>query len=277
MIVGIPPSFQRSGFLSGGSLRPANKKHRLLLGCEGGPDSGKSEFALSAPGPGIAIVLDRGMDPVFDNMNPPKTRQPNWAFKVVQLPKETQATQGTFRAYWVNFRNDVKTACENPDCRSILIDGDSDSWELQRLAAHGKLAGVSGRGFAYTEVNAARRAFYARLWDSGKIIIATNKIKKLYKNVYNPDHTPKLDTSGNQVREWDGKSYERQGFDDQEYLWQVQIRNLYDEDKRQWGVRILKCKANKELEGGALWGSDCNFAALVQNCYPQIPLQEWGY
>ena len=67
-------------------------------------------------------------------------------------------------------------------------------------------------------MNAARRGFYTRLWDSGKIIIATNKLKKLYQTAYNPDHTPKIDGAGNTVREWDGKSYERQGFDDQEYL-----------------------------------------------------------
>src|SRR5438128_7624302 len=120
MMPSIPPSFQRSGFLPSGSFRLPGKKRRLLLGCEGGPDSGKSEFALSAPGPGMAIVLDRGMDPVFDNMTPPKTRQPNWAFKVIALPKETQATQDTFREYCINVRNDAKTAWANPDWRSIV-------------------------------------------------------------------------------------------------------------------------------------------------------------
>lgn len=269
----IPASILRDGFVPPEKLR-TGRFRRLLIGCEGKPDTGKTEFILSVPGPGVSICLDRGMDPVFDNPNPPTTRRDDWAFKVVQPPMQTAAAQDEFKQYWVNFREEVKKACANPDVRAIAIDGDSDSWELQRLDAFGKLAQVPSH--LYTEVNAARRAFYARLWDSGKIIIATNKLKKHYEAVIGPDGRPVLDNAGKPKREWDG-TWERQGFEDQEYLWQIQLSHKFNEAKREWGIEILKCKAVPELVGQELWGSDCNFLSLVQNVYPQVPPHEWGF
>lgn len=269
----LPVAFAAKGFQPAASLR-GTKFRRLLIGCEGGADTGKTEFALSAPGPGIGIVLDRGIDPVFDNPKPPPTRQPNWAFKVVTAPMETAGTKEQFMEYWTSVRTDLKMASELVECRTILLDGDSDSWELQRLAAFGKLSKIPS--IMYVEVNAARRAFYARLWDSGKIIIATNKIKKLYEDKFDAQGAPVIGGDGKAVREWKG-DYERQGFDDQEYLWQIQLRHLFDKEKGLWGIRILKCKADKDLVGMELWGDECNFQSLVQTVYPQVPLGEWGY
>ena len=271
----LPTSFARDGFQAPAVLRGV-KKRRLLVGCDGPPDSGKSEFALSAPGPGLAICLDRGLDPLFDNRQPPASRQSDWAFQVITAPLQTQTKQETFQEYWALFRDTVKRAAANPNARTLLLDGDSDSWELQRLAAFGTLSQIPS--IRYTEVNAARRAFYARLWDSGKIIIATNKIRKVYKNKMLPDGTVAKDpNSGKDIREWDGKTYERQGFDDQEYLWQIQLTHMYSETKQQWGIRIKKCKVDPSLVGMELWGNDCNFQSLVQVAYPNVPLSEWGY
>ena len=80
---------------------------------------------------------------------------------------------------------------------------------------------------------------------------------------------------------------ERQGFSDQDYLWQIQIRHLYEPARtntvtgklvpQRWGLQIMKCKANNALIGEKLWGSDCNFPSLVQTVYPHIPLSNWGY
>lgn len=274
MPVAISSSLASKGFVTAAKLRPEGKFRRLLVGLEGPPDSGKSEFALSAPGCGMCIVLDRGIDPIFDNPNPPKTRNPNFGFKIISGPLATAGTQQEFLDTWKAYRQSAYDAVSDPAVRVVVLDGDSDSWEFQRLGAWGKVVQVPPH--LYTEVNAARRAFYAKLWDSGKIIIATNKIKKHYTVVY--DETtgkPKLDNAGKQVREWDGKSWERQGFDDQEYLWQIQLRHTYEDGK--FKIDITKCKANMGLVGQSLTGDECNFETLVQVCYPQVPLKEWGF
>lgn len=269
----LPASFARDGFITPSALR--GKRRRLMVGTEGPADSGKTEFSLSAPGPGIVLCLDRGFDAVLDNQNPPASRREDFAFKVITVPMATQVTQPTFVEYWKAFYNEYKKALDNPDARTVVLDGDSDSWELQRLAEFGKLTKVPP--IAYDTVNAARRAMYARAWDSGKIVIATNKVRKTYLTKFRPDGKPEMNSSGNEVRAWDGKSYERQGFGDQDYLWAVQIRHLYDADKNKWGIRIIKAKADPSAVGLELWGEDCNFESLVQVIYPQVPLAEWGF
>lgn len=269
----MPASFLRDGFIEPKAIR---KQRRLMIGTDGPSNSGKTEFAISAPGPGIVLALDRGFDAMLDNQNPPEARRDDFAFSVIQAPLATQALQEDYKKYWLDFYERYKKALANTDAKTIVIDGDSDSWELQRLAAFGKLTQIPS--IMYTEVNAARRAMYARAFDSGKIIIATNKISRDYRKVMNPDGTPKL-KDGKEVREWDGKSYERQGFNDQDYLWSIQLRHIYRMTKSgpEWGIKIMKVKADPTLEGLELWGKSCNFAGLVETVYPHIPLPEWGF
>lgn len=265
----LPRSFVTDGFVT---TRP--KLKRLMIGTEGLSDTGKTEFAMSAPGPGIVLGLDRGYEGVLDNQHPPPTRHADFACVSVPVPLATSVAQPVFLEYWKAFYEQYKKALANADARTVVLDGDSDSWELQRLAEFGKLTQIPP--ILYTSVNAARRAMIARAYDSGKIVIATNKLKKAYKPKFKPDGTPALDTSGKEIREWDGINYDRQGFEDQDYLWQVQLRHLYNPIKQIWGFRILKCKVDKDVVGLELWGEDCNFSSLVQVCYPQVPLSEWG-
>ena len=267
----LPTSFQASGF---GPL-PRGKFKRCMIGSDGPTNSGKTEFILSCPGPGVIVCLDRGIEAAMDNPDPPPARRGNFGYKIIHAPLATQALQDTYRAYWAEFYKYLRAATDNPDCRTVGIDGDSDSWELQRLAEWGKLQGV-GKSLVYAGVNAARRAMYARCYDSGKIIVATNKISREYKPLLNPDGSFLLGSDGKPQREWDGVSYERQGFADQDYLWQVQIRHQYNPERKEWGLKLMKAKANPEVEGEELWGADCCFEVLMQLIYPQIDLKEWG-
>lgn len=275
----IPQALRAKGFGDPETVRMGGRKfRRLMIGTEGFSNTGKTEFMLSAPGPGAVISVDRGFDAIFDNPKPPTARREDFGFNVIQTPLASQSTDPRFYAeHWNKFYTAYKEALAIPEVRTIGIDCDSDTWELQRLAEWGTLQGIVS--LRYAGVNASRRVLYARAWDSGKIVIAANKLSKDYKPVYNTDGSPKLDSAGKQVREWDGKSYERQGFNDQDYLFSLQIRHLYREGKGgpEWGLVILKCKADPSVQGMELWGDDCNFAGLVQTCYPHIPLEEWGF
>lgn len=262
------------------------RNKRLMIGTDGLSDSGKTEFALSIPGPGIALCLDRAIDGVLQNPTPPAARNRDWVFDVVAVPLASSSTQAVYLEYWKKFYERFKLACANPDAKVVLLDGDSDSWELQRLAEFGKLTQILP--IHYSTVNSARRAMIARAWDSKKIIIATNKIKREYEDTFTEDGTAILDNSGKNVREWKGKM-ERQGFRDQDYLWQIQLHHMFRPESsvmikgkavtlpKQWGIRINKCKANMDLIGQELWGDDCNFQGLVSLVFPQIPLEEWGF
>lgn len=271
---GLPASFARDGFVMPDVARKKGKFKRLLIGTEGRADSGKTEFALSAPGPGLVICLDRQFDAIFDNPRPPPTRRSDFGFKVIEIPAATQVDQPEYLKQWVNFKLEFYKALDNADARTVVLDGDSDSWELQRLAAHGKLTGIFP-ATRYTDVYAARRAFINRAWDSGKIVIATNKLKAEYKTIFDRDGKPVLDDQKQEKREKTG-GWERQGFPDQEYLWQIQLRHHYDQDKGVWGIEILKCKSDPSLVGFKLWGDECNFASLVSVAYPNVDPAEWG-
>ena len=260
----LPASFIKAGYLPPDKVR--GKVRHLLIGTDGWDNTGKTEFALSAPGPGIVICLDRGFDSVFDNPKPPKTRRDDFAFKVIKTPLPTQLTQPEYIAQWKAFYEEYKAALANPDARTVVLDGDSDSWELQRLAEFGRTTQVPS--LQYPNVNAARKAMIARAWDSGKIVISTNKLEVEYET--------KINDKGKDVQVKTGRE-RRQGFRDWTYLYNVHLRHLRNTDTGEFGVRILMAKADTSLAGLELWGEDCNFQSVVQTIYPNVPLSEWGY
>lgn len=282
----LPASFARDGFTTAEVARRRGHKLRgLLIGSDGPANSGKTEFILSAPGPGLILCLDRGFDAMMDNQTPPRTRRSDFAFHVVTAPLATQATQPVYVEHWKAFYANYMKALANPDARTVGLDGDSDSWELERLAAHGRLTGIFP-ATRYTDVYAERKGMVTRAWDSGKIVIATNKV--------GPEYKPIKDRAGNFVRDDKGElkkeptgQIERQGFRDQDYLWQIQIRHLFEPARtnkvtgkpipHRWGLRIMQCKANMELIGEELWSEQCSFQNLVSLVYPQYPLTDWGY
>lgn len=287
----LPASFARDGFVMPEVARKkaGAKFRRLMISSEGLPNTGKTEFLLSAPGPGLVIVLDRGFDAMFDNPTPPPTRHNNYAFHVVTAPVNTQAVLKTYQDHWLAFYKKCREALRNEDARTIGIDGDSDSWELQRLAEHGALTGIFPQT-KFTTVYAARRGFYNELWDSGKIVIATNKVKESWRTVKDEAGNPVLNSDNTEKRERSGE-HESQGFPDRGYLWSVQLRHLYQGPTTvtnkithktriqgaRWGIEILDAKANTSHQGTILWGEDCSFSSLVQLIYPQVPLTDWGF
>lgn len=294
--VSLPQSFIQAGFAS--YVPPKFK--RLLIGTEGEPASGKTEFICSAPGPGIIACLDRNYEAMIDNPHPPKSRSGDFAFKVINLPLEGQAKQDTYIQHWKDFRETMYKGCAIPECRTIGIDTDNVSWDLQMLADFGRIAQVPQLLRAAT--NTSRRAFISKLSDSGKNIIATNMLKDEYAPELDDEGSP-LMKDGKEIRRKTGERT-RQGFPDQSYLWQVQLRHLVkpgtmekvgaktiklasgreittggsmQKTSTQFGIRILKCTRNTELVGEELWNKDCNFAGLVKLIYPDLPLSAWGF
>lgn len=272
----IPASFAREF-----PQQPKSRFRRVMIGTEGAANSGKSEFALSAPGPGIFLALDRSYDAMLENPDPPTTRNAgDFIILPVRVTLPTACTQAEAQAAWKEFYfNYYLKALNNQDARTVVLDGDSDSFELQMLAEYGRTTQIPQ--IQRTSLNAARRAMIAKAWDSGKIIIATNKLKKKYEPVYDASGNPVADPQkpNEQKREWDGKSYERQGFNDHEYLWQIQIRHLFErrDDGPHWGLQVIMAKANRQVEGNELWDEDCNVRTLLELVYPEIPATEWGF
>ncbi|HXC04409.1 MAG TPA: hypothetical protein VNZ86_06630 [Bacteroidia bacterium] len=252
--------------------------YRLLIGIEGLPDSGKTEFALSAP-PGIGLLaVDRGYEHMVSKNVPPLTRQRDIFIKIFNMPLPGQADQPAYVQMWKEFYDSYQGAVANATFRTVVIDGDSDTWDLQLLAWFGKTTQIMP--ITRTDVNMARRRMIGRGFDSGKNIIFTYKVGAEYEKVI------KLDLNGKpfSIDEKTG-DYKRKGFGEQDFLVQVQLRAIFNPAHQNrnkhgmtdcFGIRILKCKPDPELIGMELWGPEATFSGLVQAIYPGTSLREWG-
>lgn len=289
----LPASFQKSGFVT-----PAQTRNKvplggnlflkpLLIGTEGMTDCGKTEWALSTPGIIQMLSIDRNFDGVFDNPRPPAGRNPNVGIKVFQPPMAGTAKVPDYQAYHSLIREGCYGALDNKESTVVFVDGDSDWWEVHILAHFGKTTQIYPQT-RYAAPYAEKRAIITRMKDSGKIVICSNKVKDQYETVLKADGTPEKDLMGEDLRRKTGDK-ERQGFKDQDYLWDMQIRHMFQpaqiktigkrtvEVPMQWGIQILKCKHDMSMIGAELWGDQCNFRGLVQLVYPEVPLARWGF
>lgn len=297
----IPSSITKDGFVSYTQLRSKIKLRNgqplkpILIGTDGLSDSGKTRFLLTVPGMKQMVAVDRNFQSVFDSPGLEGTFHEDLAIKVIPVPqsvgntKQVSAAQmGIYVDYYIQVREAFYSALAHPDSSVVEMDGDSDYWELHILSHFGKTTQIYPQT-RYSAPYAEKRAQIARARDSGKIVIFTNKVKPQYETVYKADGTPEKDSvTGDDVRRKTGKM-ERQGFKDQDYLFDLQLRHFHTpkhtrtigkrevEVPGQWGIEIMKCKTNMELVGTQLTGDDCNFKGLVQLAYPNVPLERWGF
>lgn len=278
---GMPTSFARDGFVP---LKSVRSTRRIMIGTDGEDNTGKTEFIVSCPGPGLIVCLDRNYDAMLDNPTPPARRRSDFIFRPVNVPLVFGGTAADYKKYWEEFKDIWYKALANPDAVTVAIDGDSDAWELQLLVEFGRLKQI--HPLQYGDPKAVKRTMIARAHDTGKIVICTHKVKAEYVDVFDANGNPVLDNQGKHAQERSG-DVKRQGFSDMNYLFSIQIRHMYKpptysnllkkELPPQFGIKILRCKVNRKLEGHELWGDDCCFAGLVQYCYPHVELSEWGF
>lgn len=263
----LPASFASDGFKTAPELFKGRR--RVLISSAGLPNTGKTTFALTAPGPLLGVQLDDGLEGKTMSQVPIPS---NAAFKLI-----SKGDKEKYLDLWNRFKQEgVYTALDNEDCRTVLIDGDSDSWEVQRMAEFGQLQSVPP--FKYTAVNNARRQYLRRIARSNKIVIATSKIKPEYVDLLDANGNPVMGGDGKPMQERSGR-FEKQGFKDNGHTFQIGLVHLFrvnPEVGAQWGIRIEDCKPNMDMVGYELWGDECNFAGLVEVVFPQIPLSEWG-
>lgn len=267
----------------------------LLIGTEGMTDTGKTRFAMTIPGIIQGLMVDRNFTAVLDSSGMAGTN-PNIFMRTftpppqgtVVLPQNYRPGQETdYSRYYKEIRTAYYEALEDSKSTVVWMDGDSDYWEIHILAHFGKTTQIFPQT-RYAAPYAEKRAQITRARDSGKIVICSNKVKDEYETVYGPDGLAKKDDQGNDVRQKTGNK-ERQGFKDQDFLWDIQLRHMYKaahvrqlgnrtvEVPQQWGIHILKCKCNMEMVGQELWGDDCNFRGLVELVYPDVDVRRWGF
>lgn len=247
----------------------------LMLKINGLPDGGKTELALSGPGPGVCVLSDRGYKGMLRNPSPPQTRNPDIWLKTVEFPsdKDPGAAQELFVRAWNAYRAEVYTALALGGISTVVVDGDSDTWDIQKLAHYGKKTQIPP--MMWESANSTRKAMLTRCQDSGKVVIFTSKMKKHYADVLDTNGIICLDDSGKPKREWDG-TYDASGYNDQGYFWEVEVLAMKHDAKSEWGLQIQKNKSDPGYVGQELWGDECNLKTLFQFIFPHIDINSWG-
>lgn len=236
----------------------AARKKRLILSIEGHEKTGKTHFAMTAPGPIAYFGLDIGDEGVVDKFleegktiltADPQIRVPNAIQMSADGPKIDAADA------WDKFKRAFVAAVDCKEVRTIIWDTATEVWELIRLARFGKLTQVMP--VQYGPVNAEMRGLLRHAYECNKNFILIHKVKSVYIN---------------DKRTGD---YERAGFSDIGYLVQANIQTKYDQESGQFQCKILNARQNMQCTDLVLEGAFCAFPFLAQTIFTNSDLEDW--
>lgn len=215
------------------------RPYRLVASVNGREKTGKTHFGLTAPGPIFFINIDIGTEGVLD-----KFQAEGKKIYIYDVRVPRTASKDYYVPMWENLKN-VFQKVYQAGVGSVVVDTDTEVYELARLAKFGKLTQVMPQH--YTEVNNEYREVLRLAYDSPMNSIFIHKMKSKYVN--------NVRTS----------EYEPSGFSDMEYQSQVNII-MYREDTEEgpeFSAFIKDCRHNPNVNGELLSGEMCNFEFLL--------------
>jgi hypothetical protein len=241
------PSLITDGSIAGTSFQrmEPNARRRLIVSVQGQEKTGKTHFALTAPGPIAFQDIDIGTEGVVD--------KPEFAGKEIHLAEyalDFPFEQKTAEQAWKQFLNDYKGQLGST-VRTAIIDNATEMWDLMRVAKFGRLTQVLPH--LYATVNSEFRGMLRLAYKSDVNLILVHKVKKEYIN-----------------EQWNGK-YERSGFNDIGYLVQVMVETYKEGGK--WFVRVIACRQNPAIEGQVI--ESPTFAKLGMLVFPETKESDW--
>jgi hypothetical protein len=234
-------------------------KRRLIMAIDAPEKCGKTNFALSAPGPIAYVNFDQGLDSVIQKfqklkkiyvaeMKLPRSRNDMDVTEVANAAAES----------WNTFCNDFMGAVRDTTVRTIVTDTATELWELLRLAKFGKLAQVMPHQYAIP--NSIYREMIREVENSTKNLILIHKVGDEYVNDKR---------TGKKIRS---------GYKDTGYIVQVNA-NLWkvpeEEYPDRFHLQITDCRQNPECEGTELTGDMVNFATVATMVFPESELEDW--
>lgn len=240
---------------------------RMIVATSAPEKTGKTHWALhTTPSPVALIDFDIGTEGVI-NKRDPKRRILHRQFNL----KAQSAIEGRVprREEWEKEWSDCETAVRacvaNSLIRTLVIDTGTEMWELARLAEFGKVDQV--KPHHYGPLNREYRMLVQSAYSRKDLnVVITHKVKKQYKN-----------------DNWNGE-YERAGFGDVAFLVQVNVDHYVEvieegedgaPDQTEFGIRVLNCRQNPEVNGLELEGPLCSFAVLGRKVFPNSKREDW--
>jgi len=234
---------------------------RLILRVGGLDKTGKTHFALTAPAPIAIINADRGLEGVVEKFAHDKEIYVSESFRDMPSETETDAEKRwkeLYDCYW--------SALEDKFTRSIVMDTDTEAWEIARLAELGRLEKVPP--LKYTQLNRRFREMIDAAFTHDKNVILVCKYKKQYVESKNPN-----DTMG----KWTGM-YEPTGFNDLPYIVQANLRtrmDVGDEGSMIPTIEIMNCRQDMSLNGEVFEGEMTGFPWIASMIVKGTTPEDW--
>lgn len=247
-------------------------RKRLLMGSEGLDKTGKTEFMLTCPDPIGVINLDIGLEGVAERkVKEKKLKLPTgreiWVFtkNVISIGANfVPVGQKEYRDYFKETMGAYHAFVRSPDVRTVAVDTHTDMWELGKLAEFGTIAPAVNVKQAYNSINAIFRSMVREVYDTEKNLILTHKLKPMYKKTKVGDKI---------VDEWDGETYKKTGFSDDQFLIQVNLVHKYING--QFVLEVRNCRQNASLNGFEFTGTECTFLNLAKWVYEGTLDKDW--
>ncbi len=208
--MGFKADEARNESWSRGKVTGPLTKRRLICAIAGGPGSGKTTFALSAPGPIAYMDVNEGgyegvMDPFVEDGKEIVVNTYNYNHLIRK--NDFQATAEAVNEVWSRFVRDYKNAVKS--FRSVVVDTADRPWEMLRLARFGKAAEIPP--FLYRVLNPEFERLVDWAKDGNANVIFLVRTKREYVNTFKMINgeqkevsNPAVNKDGSPKMQWTG-------------------------------------------------------------------------
>ncbi len=240
------------------------KRQRVVQAVAALQKDGKTTYGLSAPDPIGLINLDQGLEGVIEGFI--EAGKEIHVCDVTSYQGETK--QVGWEAAWNKVAAFFKACLTNKDIRTIVMDTETEAWELIRLASFGKLDHI--KSHHYGPVNDEYRHLINGIYSTDKNLILLRKLKDEY------------------VDEKRTGNKEMAGFKDIPYMVQMNCylyrktdRNkpanlkVIDKGEGEFILRVIDCRLNAKLAGLELEGETASFPYLACEVFPDSSPMDW--
>ena len=159
-------------------------KRRLVVSVQAAPKSGKTHWALTAPGPIAYINFDVGLEGVVEPFLAAGKKIMESSYRLTGRGNKGRIGEIKNEAaqqQWEQFQTDYYFAMQSGQFRTVVVDTGTEAYELIRLARFGKLVQVDPHH--YGPVKAEFEDVIRAGFDSSDVnLILTHKIKDQYIN-----------------------------------------------------------------------------------------------
>lgn len=247
---------QNQNWIKQGFASPAlTLTPRLIMSLCGLEKTGKTHLSLSAPGPIAYLSLDFGDEGVIEKFVTQKLIF-KAEFKIPSARGNKNAREGMkdqAEDIWEDFKAKYQYALNN--ARTVIVDTETEAWELIRLARFGKIDQV--KPIHYGPVNREyKEVMIKSAYEANANVILLQRLKKEWLNDK---------ATGN---------YEQAGYSGIPFDVQVNARTFIDENGK-FALYIDNCRQNANLRGVILTQDECEFWILASKVMPELPPTVW--